>query len=64
MVIDIVDIACQQGNPDVVKYLVEEKGLNVETRGFRNYTPLQFAYIKGCYKVVEYLVEQGSNITA
>ena len=44
--------------------IVEKYQVNMEATNLYNKTPFHIAYIKGCYKVVEYLVEQGSNITA
>ena len=47
-----------------VRYLVEEHGLDVNARDHNGFTPLHHAAARGDVEVIEYLVEQGADVTA
>lgn len=47
-----------------VKYLVEEKGLDVNARDHNGFTPLHHAAARGDVELIKYLVEQGADVTA
>jgi ankyrin repeat protein/CII-binding regulator of phage lambda lysogenization HflD len=55
--------ACEKGNLEAVKYLVE-KGVNVNMENEERLTPLYYACQKGDLELVRYLVERGVNIQA
>ncbi|MHB9147566.1 MAG: ankyrin repeat domain-containing protein [Candidatus Amoebophilus sp.] len=55
--------ACEVGNLEAVKYLVE-KGADLNAKGNRDYTPLHYACRKGNLEIVKYLLEQGADIQA
>ena len=45
-----------------IKYLVEELGVEVETRDTKGYTPLMGAAHRGDNEIVRYLVEHGASV--
>jgi len=48
-----------KGHRDIVKYFIEEKGLDPEVKGRYMRTPLHWAAYSGRMDVVEYLVSKG-----
>ena len=60
----LLHIACEKGNFEIVKYLVEEYGATMEAKDRFNNTPLHLACKKGHLDVVKYLVEQGVDMEA
>ena len=57
-----------EGMPDgflpAVKYLIEEHGADVNVPDSWGYTPLHYAATRGDLGLIEYLVEQGADVTA
>jgi ankyrin repeat protein len=49
---------------DVVQYLVDDLGLNVNARDDKGYTPLHGAALIGEDEIIRYLVSRGANIKA
>jgi ankyrin repeat protein len=49
---------------NVVKYLVEEHGADVNLTDGWGYTPLHYASVRGGNDLIEYLVSQGADVTA
>lgn len=47
-----------------VRYLVEEHGIDVNTRDSWGYTPLHYAASRGDNDLIEYLVSRGGDVTA
>uniref|UniRef100_A0A7S2V7L6 Uncharacterized protein n=1 Tax=Entomoneis paludosa TaxID=265537 RepID=A0A7S2V7L6_9STRA len=56
--------AIMAGQLEVVQYLVEQKGANVEAQTNYGATPLHWASLYGKLEVVQYLVEHGANVEA
>ena len=55
--------ASWKGHIEIVKYLVEQGGANVEVQNKYGNTPLFYASICGSFEIVKYLVEQGLLIS-
>jgi len=64
-------IACKRGNVEIVEYLIDHCGANVEQRGryevpddrtIHTVTPLWCASVAGMFKVVEVLVRHGADV--
>ena len=49
---------------NVVKYLVDEHGADVNLPDGWGYTPLHYASVRGGNDLIEYLVSQGADVTA
>lgn len=49
---------------DVVRYLVEEHGADVNLPDGWGYTPLHYASVRGGNDLIEYLVSEGADVTA
>lgn len=47
-----------------VRYLVEEHGIDVNTRDSWGYTPMHYAASRGDNELIEYLVSKGGDVTA
>lgn len=58
-----LNVAAMEGNEDAVLDLLN-KGVNINTRGYNNVTPLMFAAKNGHAKVVNILLEKGADINA
>ena len=53
-----------KGNTEIVRYLVEQHGVNVNTKGNFGDTILFSACTQGNFELVKYLIENGADITA
>ncbi len=63
--VSLLDEAIVSGDLELVRYLVEEKGLDVnETRRKSGFTPLMQAASYGYTDIVRYLLEKGADIHA
>ncbi|XP_067653306.1 putative ankyrin repeat protein RF_0381 [Haliotis asinina] len=60
---NILYIACEQGYPDIVKYLLSLKCVDINSRGWNQRTPVMVAAFKGRGKVVELLVKHGADLS-
>jgi len=60
--ITILHRAAQHGLLKEVKYLIEERNLDLEVTTTNNLTPLHFAVINSHIEVVEYLLDKRANI--
>lgn len=54
---------CQDGNLALVKLLIEN-GVDLETKEFRDFTPIRIAARNGHFNIVKYLAVQGAKIDA
>jgi ankyrin repeat protein len=53
-----------EGWMPALKFLVEELGVDVNTRDFLGYTPLHHAAARGDNEMIEYLVSKGADVKA
>ena len=53
-----IHFACESGNSDLVKYLINEKGIDVELSDGDGKSPLQYACLSGNLEVVKFLIEE------
>lgn len=58
-----LNVAAMDGNESAVLDLLN-KGANVNTRGYKNITPLMFAALNGHVNVVNILIEKGADINS
>ena len=68
-VYDNIFRAASDGTVEDVKYFIEEKGINVNTRNndnsrYRGRTALHFAAYEGKVEIVKYLISKGANVNA
>jgi len=56
--------SCRRGDLDRVRYLTEEKEINLNVRDIWDSTPLYYACLCGHLEVVQYLLENGSTCDA
>ena len=56
--------AAESGNLDLVKYLVEEKNLDVKAKSESGYTVLHSAAWNGNLEMVKYLIKNGADVNA
>ncbi|KAH7151539.1 ankyrin repeat-containing domain protein [Fusarium sp. MPI-SDFR-AT-0072] len=61
---DAFIVACERGQPNIIKYLVDEKELNVDRNGSNGVTPLITAAQSQQTAAMEYLVNRGARIDA
>ncbi len=52
----------QSGNYHLVKYLIEEVGVNIESKDIQERTPFYFACTEGDLPVIELLYKKGADI--
>ena len=50
--------AAETGNFEIVKYLYEKQGADIETQNYYEYTPVSVATINGHLDIVKYLIEE------
>ena len=62
--IKLIHHACRYGNFPIVKYLVEQQKVNINSPLFNGVTPLHIACAKGYFSIVQVLVENGANLEA
>lgn len=61
---DAFIIACETGKLNIIKYFVEERGINVDRTGSDGVTPLITAAQSQQTAIMEYLVKRGAHIDA
>ena len=49
---------------EIVKYFIEEKGMNINHKGSKSWTILMAASVNGHLNIVKYLVEHGADINS
>jgi ankyrin repeat protein len=54
--------ACRGGRLDFVKFLIEDKGMNIDSTNNYNDTPLHRASQYGQLEIVKYLVQRNANL--
>ena len=59
---NVLHWAAYGGKLDVVKYLIETKGINLNTRDNNGKTPLHDAAKQGHFSIVRYLTDKGANL--
>ena len=57
-----IHIASKNGHLEIVKYLIENRKVNKEIKGWYGKTPLHYACEKGHQPIVEYLILQRANV--
>ncbi|XP_046562244.1 ankyrin repeat domain-containing protein 50-like [Haliotis rubra] len=60
---DILHIACNRGQFDVVKYLLSLNSVDINSRGYKKRTPVMAAAEHGHKEVVELLVTHGADLS-
>ncbi len=60
---NILHIACNQGEFDVVKYLLSLNSVDINSRGREKSTPVIVGAQKGHIEVVELLVKHGADLS-
>ncbi|XP_048257810.1 serine/threonine-protein phosphatase 6 regulatory ankyrin repeat subunit A-like [Haliotis rufescens] len=58
---NVLHLACVNGHVDVVKYLLSQDTVNINSRGWRKRTPMMRAAEEGYKEVVELLVSKGAD---
>jgi serine/threonine-protein phosphatase 6 regulatory ankyrin repeat subunit B len=58
----LLDASCQFGHRELLEYLIEEKGVNLNTTIVPNITLLVYACENDQYEIVEYLIKKGADI--
>jgi uncharacterized protein len=56
-------VYAQTGFLPAIRYLVEELGIDVNTRDYQGFTPVHHAAARGDNRAILYLVEQGADVT-
>ncbi|XP_067667712.1 ankyrin repeat domain-containing protein 50-like [Haliotis asinina] len=59
----ILHFACRGGDVEVVKYVLAQNMVDINSRGWKRMTPVMMAATKGYKDVVELLVRKGANVT-
>jgi ankyrin repeat protein len=60
----LLHIATQNKDIEMVKFLISDKRVNINSKNHWDFTPLHFAARSGCLEVVKLLVENGANLEA
>ncbi|XP_046567998.1 serine/threonine-protein phosphatase 6 regulatory ankyrin repeat subunit A-like [Haliotis rubra] len=60
---NILHLGCQEGHVDVVKYVLSENVVDINSRGNNNKTPVMVAGRRGHKDVVELLVQNGAKLS-
>ncbi|XP_048250649.1 uncharacterized protein LOC124152553 [Haliotis rufescens] len=60
---NILHVACVAGHVDMVKYVLSQKIVDINSRGKHGRTPLMVAAVKGHRQVFDLLVTQGADVT-
>ena len=58
---ELPHLAASKGRIDVLKYLIEDEGANIDSLNNHQQTPLWVAAYKGQLEVVQYLAQQGAE---
>ncbi|KAL6847064.1 hypothetical protein ACP4OV_022917 [Aristida adscensionis] len=58
---NVLHFAASKGRLEIVKYLVEELGLDVNSRSIHDETPMLFAAQNGSVPVLKYLIDHGGD---
>lgn len=58
----IVHVVCENGNTELLKYLVDGKICNLDEENNKGVTPLILALVGNNFEIVNYLIEQGADI--
>ncbi|XP_067653167.1 putative ankyrin repeat protein RF_0381 [Haliotis asinina] len=59
---NILHIACRGGHVEMVKYVLSQSMADINSRGWKTFTPVMVAAGKGRKEVVEFLVSKGADI--
>ncbi|XP_071104740.1 ankyrin-3-like [Haliotis cracherodii] len=59
----ILHLACKEGNVEIVKHILSQKIIDIESRGENENTPLMFAVQFGNMEVFSFLMKKGANIS-
>ncbi|XP_067660337.1 ankyrin repeat domain-containing protein 50-like [Haliotis asinina] len=59
---NILHMACKEGHLEVVKYIVSQNKVDINSRGWKRNTPVMLAASNGHKKVVEFLVSKGADL--
>ena len=59
---DLLLVACEEGEIETIKHLVEKIGVDIEIRDNFKCTPLIIASRGGNYEIVNFLLEKGANV--
>ena len=59
-----IHIACIFGHLNILRYLVEEKGVPVDQKDLTEKTPLHYACENDHISIVQYLIEKGANVNS
>ncbi|XP_067654386.1 ankyrin repeat domain-containing protein 50-like [Haliotis asinina] len=59
---NVLHCACRGGNKELVKYILSNKMVDIDSRGYRDKTPVMTAGQSGHKEVVELLVKHGANL--
>ncbi|XP_046337771.2 ankyrin repeat domain-containing protein 17-like [Haliotis rufescens] len=60
---NLLHLACRGGNVEVVKFVLSQGTLSINSRGWEKMTPVITAADKGHKEVVELLVNEGADVT-
>ncbi|XP_071111355.1 serine/threonine-protein phosphatase 6 regulatory ankyrin repeat subunit C-like [Haliotis cracherodii] len=58
---NILHLVCQWGELEVVKYILLQNTVEINSRGYKKRTPMMWAAVKGHKEVVELLVNKGAD---
>ena len=58
----LIHIACEHGHLNIVQYLIGKIGVDVNSKGCWEKTPIQFACERNHAKIIEYLLSNGAKL--